>query len=410
MANDLKSSISSLASESRLYPQEMLLKVRKDRHQLFIGIPKESSEHEHRVSLTPKAVELLSANGHQIVVQSGAGKAANFTDHEYSEAGAKISAGAEEVFASDIVMKVEFPTLEELKKMKEGKTLISTIHLRGDLKERIQLINTKKITGVGYEYIEDKVGGLPIVRAMSEIAGNSVIPIASEYLSSTGKGTGMGIILGGITGVPPSRVVILGAGTVAEHAARTAIALGAEVSVFDPHIYKLRRLKHILNTQIYTSTISRASLQHAVINADVVIGAIRSEKGDVQHIVSEEMVSQMKKGAVIIDVSIDEGGCFETSEPTNLRRPTFTKFDVIHYCVPNIAARVPQSASRALSNIFTPILLEISKRGGVNDIIFHHKWFMKGVYSYKGGVTNYYLSRKFDLKYKDMDLLMVPRF
>lgn len=408
MANDLKSSISSLASESRLYPQEMLLKVKKDRHQLFIGIPKESSEHEYRVSLTPKAVELLSANGHNIVVQSGAGKAANFTDHEYSEAGAKISADAEEVFSSDIVMKVEFPSLEEVKKIKNGKTLISTIHLRDELKERIELINAKKITAIGYEYIEDKVGGLPIVRAMSEIAGSSIIPIASEYLSSTSKG--MGIILGGITGVPPSKVVFLGAGTVAEYAARAAVALGAEVNVFDANIYKLRRLKHLLNTQIYTSTITHSGLQNAIISADVVIGAIRSEKGEIQHVVSEEVVSQMKSGAVILDVSIDEGGCFETSEPTNLRRPTFTKFDVIHYCVPNIASRVPQSSSRALSNIFTPILLEISKSGGINDMIFHHKWFMRGVYSYKGGLTNYYLSRKLNLKFKDMDLLMVPRY
>jgi alanine dehydrogenase len=408
MANKLKSSISSLASESKLYPQEVLLKVRKDKHQLFIGIPKESSEHEYRISLTPKAVELLSANGHNIVVQSGAGKAANFTDHEYSEAGAKISADADEVFGSDIVMKVEFPSTEELKKIKNGKTLISTIHLRDDLKERIKLINDKKITAIGYEYIEDKVGGLPIVRAMSEIAGNSIIPIASEYLSATSKG--MGVILGGITGVPPSKVVILGAGTVAEHAARAAIALGAEVNVFDPNIYKLRRLKHLLNAQIYTSTIANSSLQNAILSADVVIGAMRAEKGEVQHMVSEELVSQMKKGAVILDVSIDEGGCFETSEPTNLRCPTFTKFDVIHYCVPNIASRVPQSASRALSNIFTPILLEIAKRGGIDDMIFHHKWFMKGVYSYKGGVSNYYLSRKLDLKYKDMDLLIVPRY
>ena len=328
MANKLKSSISSLASESKLYPQEVLLKVRKDKHQLFIGIPKESSEHEYRISLTPKAVELLSANGHNIVVQSGAGKAANFTDHEYREAGAKISADADEVFGSDIVMKVEFPSTEELKKIKNGKTLISTIHLRDDLKERIKLINDKKITAIGYEYIEDKVGGLPIVRAMSEIAGNSIIPIASEYLSATSKG--MGVILGGITGVPPSKVVILGAGTVAEHAARAAIALGAEVNVFDPNIYKLRRLKHLLNAQIYTSTIANSSLQNAILSADVVIGAMRAEKGEVQHMVSEELVSQMKKGAVILDVSIDEGGCFETSEPTNLRCPTFTKFDVIH--------------------------------------------------------------------------------
>jgi len=408
MSDQLKGSISSLASESRLYPQEVLLKVRKDRHQLFIGIPKESSEHEYRVSLTPKAVELLVANGHNIIVQSGAGKGANFTDHQYSEAGAKISADVEEVFSSDIVMKVKFPSLEELKKIKSGKTLISTIHLNDEFKERINLINTKKITAIGYEYIEDKVGGLPIVRAMSEIAGCTAIPIASEYLSTTNKG--MGVILGGITGVPPTKVVILGAGTVAEYAARAAVGFGADVKVFDPHIYKLRRLKHLLNRQIFTSTIDHSSLQKALKEADVVIGAVRAEKGLIHHIVSEEMVSQMKKGAVILDVSIDEGGCFETSEPTNLRNPVFTKYDIIHYCVPNIAARVPRTASRALSNILTPILLDVSQCGGINEIIFQHKWFMKGVYAYKGSLTNYYLSKKLGLKFKDLALLMAARF
>ncbi|MEQ6122432.1 alanine dehydrogenase [Reichenbachiella sp. MALMAid0571] len=408
MSDQLKGSISSLASESRLYPQEVLLKVKKDRHQLFIGIPKESSEHEYRVSLTPKAVELLAANGHNVVVQSGAGKGANFTDHQYSEAGAKISSDVEEVFSSDIVLKVKFPSLEELKKIKNGKTLISTIHLNDGFKERINLINSKKITAVGYEYIEDKVGGLPIVRAMSEIAGCTAIPIASEYLSATNKG--MGVLLGGITGVPPTKVVILGAGTVAEYAARAAVGFGADVKVFDPHIYKLRRLKHLLNRQIFTSTIDHSSLQKALKDADVVIGAVRAEKGLIQHIVSEEMVAQMKKGAVILDVSIDEGGCFETSEPTNLRNPVFTKYDIIHYCVPNIASRVPRTASRALSNILTPVLLDVSQCGGINDIIFQHKWFMKGVYAYKGSLTNYHLSKKLDLKFKDLTLLMAARF
>ncbi|MFY0651071.1 MAG: alanine dehydrogenase [Cyclobacteriaceae bacterium] len=408
MTDQYKSSISSLASESQLYPQEVLLKVKKDRHQLFIGIPKESSEHEHRIPLTPKAVELLTANGHSITIQSGAGKASNFNDHDYSEAGAKISNDVDEVYASDIVMKVTFPNLEELKKIKNGKTLISTIHVRDDLKERIQLMNSKKITAIGYEYIEDKVGGLPIVRAMSEIAGCAIMPIASEYLSSTNKG--QGIILGGITGVPPTKVVILGAGTVAEYAARAAVGFGADVKVFDPHIYKLRRLKHLLNSQIYTSTIDHSSLQKALMDADVAIGAIRSEKGSIQHIVSEEMVTKMKSGAVVLDVSIDEGGCFETSEPTNLRSPVFSKFDVIHYCVPNIASRVPRTASRALSNIFTPILMETSKCGGIEDVIFQHKWFMKGVYAYKGCLTNYYLSKKLGLPFKDMDLLIVPRY
>ncbi len=408
MNDPLKKGISSLATESQLYPQEMLLKTKSNHGQLYIGIPRESDEHEHRVSLTPKAVELLTANGHQVMVQTGAGKTANFSDHDYSEAGARICSDANEVFGADLVMKVQFPNLQELEKMKPGKALASTIHMREGLKEHVQLINSKKITAVGYEYIEDKVGGLPIVRAMSEIVGSTAIPIASEYLSTTSKG--MGVILGGITGVPPTKVVMLGAGTVAEYAVRTALGFGADVKVFDPHLYKLRRLKQTLQQQVYTSTIDHASLQKALREADVVIGAIRAEKGMPQYIVSEDMVSQMKKGAVLLDVSIDEGGCVETSEPTNLRQPVFTKYDVIHYCVPNIASRVPRTAARALSNILTPILLEMSQCGGIDDMIFQHKWFMKGVYAYKGSLTNYYMAKKLNMKFKDLDLLMMARY
>ena len=407
MTDQLKRGISSLASSSKLYPQEKLLEVKKDHRQLFIGIPKDSSKQEYRIGLSPKAVELLSANGHKIVVQSGAGKASNFSDHEYSEAGAKISDDPDEVFASDIVLKVKFPTLKELEKIQNGKTLISTIHFRDNLKDRINLINQKKITAIGYEYIEDKVGGLPIVRAMSEVAGCAVVPIATELLSSTNQGPG--VLLGGITGVPPSKVVILGAGTVGEYAARAALGFGADVTVLDPHIYKLRRLRHLLNNQLSTSTIDHALLEKLLKDADVVIGALRTEKGEFQYIVSEDLVRQMKGGAVIIDVGIDDGGCFESSEPTNLSDPTFEKYGVTHYCVPNIASRVPRTASKALSNIFTPIFLEASKCGGIDEMIFNQRWFMQGVYAYKGMLTNYYLSKHLGMNYKNLDLLLASR-
>jgi len=279
----------------------------------------------------------------------------------------------------------------------------------GHLKvESLQALLKKKIISLAYEFIEDKVGGMPIVRAMSEIAGSSVLLIASEYLSTANNGKG--VILGGITGVPPTKVVIIGAGTVAEFAARAALGLGADVQVFDNHLYKLRRIKHLLGQQIYTSTIDTITLGDTLKSADVVIGALRAEKGRARHVITEDMVMQMKPDSLIIDLSIDQGGCVETSEITTLSKPVFRRHDVIHYCVPNVASRVAHTAANALSNIFTPTILRAGEEGGVEPMIFSHKWFMKGVYTYKGGLTNEHVARKFGLKHKNIELLMAARF
>jgi alanine dehydrogenase len=273
--------------------------------------------------------------------------------------------------------------------------------------ERINALLKKRVTSLAYEFIEDKVGGIPIVRAMSEIAGSTVMLIAAEYLSTTKNGRG--IILGGITGVPPTKVVIIGAGTVAEYGARAALSLGAEIQVFDNHLYKLRRIKHTLGHQFYTSTIDTVTLSECLKNADVVIGALRVEKGRPRHVVSEEMVSQMKPDSLIIDLSIDQGGCVATSEITSHANPVFRKYDVIHYCVPNVASRVANTATTALSNIFTPTILRAAEEGGVQEMIFAHRWFMKGVYTYKGNLTNESVARKFDMKHKDIELLLAVR-
>ncbi|MCV9389177.1 alanine dehydrogenase [Reichenbachiella ulvae] len=409
MTEQMHESMTSLIEESKLYPQEKLAQIKKGAKKLNIGIPKENSTYENRVPLTPKAVGALTAKGHKVIVEPGTGEAANFSDEEYTEAGANLATGTKEVFQSDMIVKVEFPTVKEISWMHNRQTIISTIHAEEkDIKSRLELLNEKKAIAVGYEFIEDKAGGLPIVRAMSEIAGVSVISIAAEYMSTDNKGAG--IILGGITGVPPTNVVIIGAGTVTEYAARTAIALGASVKIFDRHLYKLHRLKHILSASVFTSTIDQVALRKALTEADVVIGAVRNEKGHLDKIISEEMVKGMKKGSVIVDVSIDEGGCVETSRPTNLNKPTFTKHGVIHYCVPNIASKYPRTSTKALSNIFTPILLGMSNHGGVDEMIFENKWFMKGVYAYKGFITNYHLSKKFGLRFKDLNLLMAARF
>lgn len=397
----------ALAQES-IYPQESLLKVPDGKTSLSIGVPKEVSLQENRVSLNPESVGLLVANGHQVMVESTAGVKAKFSDREYSEAGAKISYDTEEVFKTNIVLKIEPPTPQEIQYLVPGKTLISALQIGNQKVEYLRALNEKRITGIAIEQIEDKVGGLPAVRAMSEIAGSTVISVATEYLSSVNDGKG--ILLGGITGVPPTKVVILGAGTVAEYAARAALGLGAQIKVFDNQIYKLRRLKHALGQQIYTSTIDAATLIESLKSADVVIGAIRAEKGKNRIIVTEEMVSSMKPDSIIIDVSIDQGGCIETSRITTHNNPVYKKFDVIHYCVPNIASRVARTATDAFSHIFTPILLQIAKTGSIEDMIFANRWFMKGVYTFKGNITNAELGTKFKLKCKDLSLFIGTRF
>lgn len=407
MTEKKKTGFEALAKAS-LSPQEKLLEVRKRRHCFFIGLPREVSLQENRISLTPDAVALLVNNGHDVWVETKAGIGSKFSDKQYSEAGAKIVYSPQEVYKADVILKIEPPTLEEMEYMHPGQTLISALQLGHLTVGHLQGLMKKKITSLAYEFIEDKVGGMPIVRAMSEIAGSTVMLIAAQQLSSVNNGKG--VILGGITGVPPTKIAIIGAGTVAEYAARAALGFGAEVQVFDNHLYKLRRIKHLLGQQIYTSTIDTITLNETLKTADVVIGALRAEKGRARHVITEEMVSNMKPDSLIIDLSIDQGGCIETSEITTLDKPVFRKHDVIHYCVPNVASLVAHTATNALSNIFTPTILRAAEEGGVEAMIFLHKWFMKGVYTYKGGLTNEFVARKFGLKHKNIELLLAARF
>ncbi|WP_425390884.1 alanine dehydrogenase [Ekhidna sp.] len=407
MNESSKSGFAKLAQEQTLYPQEAPAKISKKHQNLQIGVPQEIADQEKRMPIKPSSVGVMVANGHEVLIESGAGESANFSDKEYSDAGAKIAYSAKEVFECHVVLKVEPPTIKEIEMMKPGSTLISAFQAGKQNVKYLEAINKKKLIAIGYEFIQDKVGGLPLVRAMSEVAGSTVMVIAAEYLSSANEGRG--VILGGITGVPPTRVVIIGAGTVAEFAARAALGHGAEVRVFDNQIYKMRRLKHSLGQEIYTSTYDESLLAKEVKEADVLIGAVRFEKGKTKMLVTEDMVMSMKPGAVIIDVSIDQGGCIETSELTNHKKPTFVKHDVTHYCVPNIASRVARTASLAISNIFTPILLEAGDCGGFDEMIYTHPWLQKGVYSYKGTLTNLALAKRFNLAFKDISLFMAAR-
>jgi alanine dehydrogenase len=407
MAEQLPTGFGALATGRAYIPQESMLAVETRKRRLFIGLPKESSLQENRLGLTPEAVQHLVGEGHEVVLESGAGEPSKYSDHDYSEAGASIAYSTEEVYKADIILKVAPPMLTEIELMHPNQTLISALQMGTLTPEFIAALARKKVNAVGFELIKDPSGARPVVRAMSEIAGSTVMLVAAEYLARSNEGKG--IILGGITGVPPSQVVILGAGTVAEYAARAALGLGAEVRVFDNHLYKLRRLKHNLGAQIYTSTLDTFALGQQIRRADVVIGALAVEEGRIPFMVPEDMISTMSAGSIIIDVSIDQGGCFETSELTSHNRPVFRKYDVVHYCVPNIASRVPRTATNALSNIFTPILQEISQQGGINETLFTNEHFRSGVYIYKGSLTNAAIAKKFNLRYKELGLLIAVR-
>lgn len=391
------------ATQFGLSPVEAPAYLGNKKHQLYIGIPKEKSFQENRVPLTPDAVDILVANGHRILIETKAGEGAHFKDKDYSEAGAEIVYDTKKVFEAEIILKVAPPSEEEMNLLKMHQILISPIHLPTLKDTFINTLMHKKVTALALEYIKDEAGSFPFVRSMSEIAGSSAVQIAGELLNSTKNG--QGILLGGISGVPPANIVILGAGVVGEFATRAALGLGASVKVFDNNIYKLMRLQNNVGRRLFTSAFYPDVLQKELEDADVAIGAIHSESGRTPIIVSEEVVSMMKPGAVIIDVSIDQGGVFETSEVTSHQSPTFKKYDVIHYCVPNIASRVARTASYAMSNILSSRLLKSSELGGIEKLFYYDHTSRHGVYIYKGCLTNKHLSERFNIKHTNIDFL-----
>jgi alanine dehydrogenase len=394
----------SLSKQAALMPKEQLFAIKNADKRLFIGLPKETSFQENRVGLTPSGVSVLVNNGHEVWVEMDAGVSAGFSDMEYSEAGARIVESAKEVFQAHVVLKVEPPSLEEIKLMTRRQLLISALQLSIQPEDFLKELINKKITAIAWDYLRGADGSFPLVTAMGEIAGNTAVLIAAEYLSKVNNG--LGAMLGGIPGVKPSEVVIIGAGSVGEYAARAALGLGAVVKVFDERTYKLRRLQNQIGQKLFTSVIQPDVLAEALSTADVAIGAVRAPHGRTPNVVSEAMVKQMKPGSVIIDVSIDQGGCFETSEVTNHDFPVFEKHGVIHYCVPNIASRVSRTASIALNNIFVPLMLNIGREAGIDNLIKYDEGLRHGVYVYKGMLTNKFLSDTYGIPFKDLDLLI----
>ncbi|MDX5583393.1 MAG: alanine dehydrogenase [Aureibaculum sp.] len=390
-------------SKEQLMPKPEMLEIKREKGELFIGVPKETHLQEKRICLTPDAVAALTNHGHKIIIETGAGEGANYSDKEYSEAGAKISYNTEEVFGCNLILKVEPPSINEIKYINPQSVLFSALQLKTQNKKYFEALAKKRITAIAFDFISDEHGVYPVVKSLSEIAGISSVLIAAELMSNSSKGNGL--LLGNIGGVLPPEVVILGAGTVGEFAARSAIGLGAQVKVFDNSVTKLRRLQHNLGFMVFTSTIQPKTLQKALMRCDVAIGAVRG-KTRTPILVSETMVEQMKDGAIIVDVSIDSGGCFETSEITSHNEPTFVKHGVIHYAVPNIPSRYARTASLSISNIFTPYLLNIGDEGGIEDAARFDKSLQRGMYFYHGILTNKAVADWFSLPYRDINLLI----
>jgi alanine dehydrogenase len=386
---------------------EEKLDIKSKRASLHIGIPKETAFQENRVALIPDAVNVIVDNGHEVAVETKAGEGSKYSDNDFSEAGAKIVYEKAEVFKAPIIIK-SAPVVEaDIQHLHMNQTIVSPIHLSILKKNIIEEMMAKRITAFGFENIKDDSGTYPIVRSMSEIAGSAAMLIAGQYLGSPYNGKG--VLLGGISGIPPTKVIIIGAGVVGEFATRSAMAMGASVKVFDNNVYRLKRLQNNLGMRVWTSVIEPKILAKQLKTCEVAVGALSTGEGRSPIVVTEEMVMNMRPGSVIIDVSIDRGGCFETSEITTHEHPTFLKHDVIHYCVPNIPSGFARTASHAVSNVLMPLLLSASKEGGLEEMVWSDFNLRHGVYMYKGHLTNFYISQRFDLKYTDLNLLIASR-
>jgi len=392
-----------LSEKGVLLPREETLERRPQQKKFVIGIPLEKDENERRIALVPNAVDLLVKNGHKVVIEENAGSSAHFSNELYADAGAIITPSAGEVWRSDIIMKIAAPDEEEMAFIYKNQVVFSALMPQSRNKAFFKKMMEKKPVAVAYELIKDKTGAFPLVRSMSEIIGNTSIMIAAEYLSSPKYGKG--VMLGGFPGIRPSEVVIIGSGTVAEYAARTAYGMGALVRIFDDSVYKMRDLQDKLEFRVATSVLQPLLLLKALKEADVVIAAKHSPTGQSACFIPADMVKQMKPGAVIVDVSIDQGGCFETSRPTSHQHPVFQEYGITHYCVPNVASRVPHTASYSLSNYLTGMLLRMGEAGDIHHYILRDKPFSQGVYVYNGALTNKNIADTFSLPFRDLDLL-----
>lgn len=397
--------IQGLTGRTGLMPMEKPLKLEEGSRSLNIGIPREVSDEECRVALAPSGVSTLVASGHQVAVEEGAGASAHFADAQYEDVGAEVVESAEELYtSSDLIVKVYPPNAEELEYLCPRQILISALHLGNTSAEFLNRLRELQITGIGFEFIQDPDGTYPIVRMMHEITGSMSIQVAARYLQSNEGGKG--VMLGGISGVPPSTVVILGAGVVGEWAARTAQGYGAHVIVLDNDLSALRSLEHYLDRQVTTAVANSQYVSQAVQSADVVIGAAMSSGERSPVLVTEEMVEGMRAGSVIVDVVVDQGGCIATSRPQTHSEPTFTEHGVIHYCVPNMPSNAARTATYALTNALVPYLLHVGETGSINEALWNDQGLRNGTYVYRRHITKKSLASLFGLPHRDIELLI----
>jgi len=386
-------------SEEELIPKEEKLEVIKKGKQFSIGIPKETCLNERRTCITPDAVQVLVEHGHEIIIEAGAGQGSFFTDLQYSESGARITQDSKEAFSQDLVLKVNPPTEEEIDYFKPNTYLVSALQINLRDKDYFLKLAEKKINAIAFEFIADEYKQLALVRLVGEIAGTVSILYASELLALSN-----GLMLGGITGVRPTEVVILGAGIVGEFATKAAIGLGASVKVFDNSLSKLRRLHTLVDSRVPTSIIDPKELSKSLRRADVVIGAL--PRLNMQPIVTEDMVMNMKKGSVIIDIVIDNGKAIETSELTTMDDPYIIKHGVIHCGLPNLTSKMPRTTTKAISNFFLSYILNYDLEGGFENMLIRKNEMKQSLYMYKGRHTKKVICDRFGLTYHDINLLL----
>jgi alanine dehydrogenase len=387
-----------------ILPQEEMLAIGRKQKKLIIGIPRENHQIEQRMPLTPEAVEVLVSKGHEVYIETKAGEGARYTDTDYSECGGFITDNRQKIFSTDIVLKVSPLEPAEIELLTGNQVVISSVHMSHLSETYIKGMISHKITAIAFDHIKDEYDCYPFVQSMSAISGISSIIMAGEYLSN--HSGGKGVMLGGISGITPTEVVIIGAGTAAEFAARAALGFGAFVKVFDNSPHNLEKLQQNLGQRLHTSIFHPNVLRKALKSADVLIGTMLLPEKGPRYFITEDMVREMKKGSVIIDLSIDQGGCIETSEFRTLLDPMYIRHDVIHFCVPNMPSRVARTASIALSNILSPLLVSLANSGGFKPFIKANMGARSGVYLYNGILTNEYIGNRFDLPSKDIDLLM----
>jgi alanine dehydrogenase len=385
-------------------PKEEQLETAVRYKRISIGIPCDTRDEEKRIGLTPEAVTLLVESDNEVILQKGAGNGANYSDKDFSESGAVITDSPARVFSSDVIIKVAPFNEKEADYLKGNQVLLSYLNVLKLSEDTLARLIRKKVTAIAFEKIRDSNGVMPIIESMSEIAGVTSILIASDYLSN--HHGGKGVMLGGVTGITPTEVIILGANTAGEYAARAALGLGSQVKVFDSSLNQLRKFETLVGQRLQTSGFHPQVLKKALKSADVVIGAIELEDLKPWYYVTEDMVRSMKKGSVIVDLSIDRGGCIETTECRALKDPVYEKHGVVHFSAWNLPSRVARTASIALSNIIAPLLQNLAGSGNMTQLLKNDPGVRNGAYLYNGILTNETLGQKFGILSKDLNLLL----